>query len=172
MVDTALPIANGCYISDSLPVSAQCCVNWYPHINEAPSLAQEVLFGTPGIGDEIMDYVAAGPTRGAHKLGGYVCFVSGNTLYTIDQNRVIVSRGTIPGTGKLSFAANAYQLLILDPGGDGYIYNWFTEVLTEITDADFRANGSAVCVFCRRLFYLHHAFIRRRCREQVYCLRA
>ena len=49
MAITVLPIANGFYESDSLPISAQECVNWYPNIVQAPALAQETLFGTPGI---------------------------------------------------------------------------------------------------------------------------
>ena len=49
MPDVVLPIANGFYISDSLPISAQECVNWYPNIVQAPALSQETLFGTPGL---------------------------------------------------------------------------------------------------------------------------
>ncbi|GAG06996.1 unnamed protein product, partial [marine sediment metagenome] len=44
-----LPIANGFYASESLPISAQRCINWYPNIVQAQGLSQETLFGTPGI---------------------------------------------------------------------------------------------------------------------------
>ena len=49
MPKTILPIANGYYESDSLPISAQECINFYPNIVQAPALNQETLFGTDGI---------------------------------------------------------------------------------------------------------------------------
>ena len=44
-----LPITNGLYVSPSLPLSAQECLNWYPNISEAPALSAENLYGTPGL---------------------------------------------------------------------------------------------------------------------------
>ena len=44
-----LPIANGFYLSDSLPISAQECVNWYPNVPQTEGLGRQNLFGTPGI---------------------------------------------------------------------------------------------------------------------------
>ena len=49
MPKVILPIANGYYESDSLPISAQECTNLYPNIAQAPALNQETLFGTPGL---------------------------------------------------------------------------------------------------------------------------
>ena len=49
MPQTVLPIANGFYVSDSLPLSAQECTNWYPNIVQGVGLNQETLFGTEGI---------------------------------------------------------------------------------------------------------------------------
>ena len=49
MPKVVLPIANGFYESDSLPISAQECTNFYPNIAQAPALNQETLFGTPGL---------------------------------------------------------------------------------------------------------------------------
>ena len=48
MAITQLPIANGFYVSDSLPISAQECTNFYPNIVQAPALNQETLIGTAG----------------------------------------------------------------------------------------------------------------------------
>jgi hypothetical protein len=147
MVDTVLPIANGCYISDSLPVSAQCCVNWYPHINEAPALNQEVLFGTPGIADEV-DTGLTGVSRGAASFNEEVYFVIGTTLGKLDSAGVVTSIGAIAGTGQVSMASNNTQLMILNNIGNGYIYDRLLDTLEPIVDTDFDANGvPQICCF-------------------------
>jgi len=141
MVDTVLPIANGFYTSDSLPVSAQNCVNWYPHINEAPALNQEILFGTPGIGGEV-ETGLTGVSRGAASFNGEVYFVIGTTLAKIDTSSVVTSIGTIAGSGKVSMASNNTQLMLLNTTGDGYIYDRLLDTLEPIIDTDFDANGT------------------------------
>lgn len=141
MVDTVLPIANGFYTSQSLPVSAQACVNWYPHINEAPALNQEVLFGTPGIGGEL-DTGLTGVTRGAASFNSQVYFVTGTTLASIDTAGTVTSIGTIAGTGRVWMASNTTQLMLLNTSGDGYIYDRLLDTLEPIIDADFDANGT------------------------------
>lgn len=154
MVDTVLPIANGFYTSDSLPVSAQNCVNWYPHINELPALNQEILFGTPGItnGIEFSDE----PCRGIITFGDTlypdkVYFVNGNNLYSWDGTSpdvvyiVPTPVGGILGTGLVSMAISQSQLMIVVPGEDGYIvekgYGGSPDTVVLITDGDFKANG-------------------------------
>lgn len=49
MPRVVLPIANGFYRTDSLPISSQNAVNVFPVIEEAPSLSQETLRGCPGV---------------------------------------------------------------------------------------------------------------------------
>ena len=45
-----LPIANGFYNSDSLPVSHQECINWYPNIVEVQgALSPKTLLGKLGM---------------------------------------------------------------------------------------------------------------------------
>jgi hypothetical protein len=41
MSNIQLPIANGFYQSESLPVSAQQCVNWYPNVVQTQGLSQD-----------------------------------------------------------------------------------------------------------------------------------
>ena len=66
---TPLPIAHGSYLSESLPLSAQECVNWYPHVPDVPALAQEVLFGVPGISSvALAGGAAASANRGSHAM--------------------------------------------------------------------------------------------------------
>ena len=46
------------------------------------------------------------------------------------------------GVGRVSMADNGTQLLLLVPGGNGYIYNHVADTFAQITDADFTANGN------------------------------
>ena len=141
MPKVVLPIANGFYESDSLPISAQECTNFYPNIAQAPALNQETLFGTPGL-QQVAKASDLDNNRGAHEMNGVPYFVIGDTLYSMTSDFTLTSRGTITGTGRVSMADNGTQMLVLDPGGDGFIYNHTTTTLTQITDPDFTANGN------------------------------
>jgi len=144
-----LPIANGFYKSDSLPISHQECVNLYPNIVQAAGLGQETLFSTPGITQLTTagDYSAS--NRGSHVVGGIPYFVQGAVLYKLVKVGIgaaatfsLSSIGAISGAGRVSMADNGTQLMVLVPGGDGYIYNISTSTLSQITDSDFAANGN------------------------------
>lgn len=151
MPKVEIPIANGFYESESLPISAQECVNWYPNIVQAAGLSQETLFGTPGTSSLVSTGVIAEINRGAHVKNGVPYFVNGTTLYvlsrTVDPDFVeafsITSLGTVEGVGGVSMADNGTQLMILAPGGKGYIYDENAGTpFQEITDVDFTANGA------------------------------
>ena len=105
MPKTILPIANGYYESDSLPISAQECINFYPNIVQAPALNQETLFGTDGI-EQVAYASSLEINRGAHEMNGVPYFVIGNTLYSMDSSNVLTTRGTIAGSGLVSMADN------------------------------------------------------------------
>ena len=141
------PIANGFYVSDSLPISAQECTNFYPNIVQAPALNQETLIGTAGL-----TQVATTATpldtqlnRGAHEMNGIPYFVNGTNLYKLTESSGTYSTtnlGTIAGTSRVSMADNGTQLMVLVPSGNGYIYNHVTDTFAQITDSDFTANGN------------------------------
>jgi hypothetical protein len=141
-VTAPLPITNGFYVSSSLPISAQQCVNWYPRTEEAPSLAPETLIGTPGITLMLtfggIDYQC----RGLHEMAGILYAVAGDTLFRINADFSFDDLGTVSGSGRVSIADNGTQLMVLVPGGNGYIFNKDTEVFAQITDGDFDANGN------------------------------
>lgn len=148
MTLTPVPIANGFYVSDSLPISHQQCQNFVPVIQQAPSLSVSQLIGSPGI-RQIVDSGggAADVNRGMHKMGTFPYTVNGTVLYRIDRALVagvetfsLVSLGTVEGSNRVSMADNGTQLMILVPGGKGYIYS-VSGGFVEITDPDFRANG-------------------------------
>jgi len=136
-----LPIANGFYVSDSLPISAQECVNYYPNIVQAPALNNETLYGTPGL-EQVVTSGGIGANRGAHEMDGVPYFVNGTKLYKMSESYVLTELGTIPGASRVSMADNGTQLLVLIPGGNGYIYNHSTDTFVQITDSDFTANGN------------------------------
>lgn len=145
-----LPIANGAYLSDSLPISAQECTNWYPNIVQAPALSQETLLGTPGMYEVATSGEMAQVNRGGGPMAGIPYFINGDGLYRIDRT-VVGLVETFSTTkvgvldlagGRVSVADNGTQLCVLIPGGKGYVYvDGNPGTFTEITDADFRANG-------------------------------
>ena len=145
---TTLPLANGFYVSDSLPISAQECTNFYPNnIFQAPALNQETLFGTPGLEEVATTAVEldARVNRGAHTMNGVPYFVNGGYLYKLTESSgtyTATSVGAITGTTRVSMADNGTQLLVLVPGSDGFIYNHSTDAFAQITDSDFTANGN------------------------------
>lgn len=146
---TVLPITNGFYVSNSLPISAQECTNWYVVVESAPALAQETLRGTPGIEQVETSGTILQANRGCHTMAGVPYFVNGTKLYQLDQTQVIptevydlVDLGTVAGTARCSMADNGTQLMVLVPGGNGYIYNHVTDTFSQITDVDFTANGN------------------------------
>ena len=151
-----IPLGFGFYVSESLPISHQECVNWVPVIQTQPALSQRTLMGSPGI--ELLTSSGSESTdanRGAHVLSGVPYFINGNTLYRLDRaiisgeevfslTDLTSSSGSpinIDGNTRVSIADNGTQMMILPPGGTGYIY---TELggLVEITDPDFVANGN------------------------------
>lgn len=144
-----VPIGQGFYVSDSLPISHQECVNWIPVKQTTPALADTVLIGSPGIVQLATSGTAATEfNRGAHVLASIPYFINGTTLYQLTRTVVdgvetfsLVGLGTIEGTARVSLADNGTQLMILVPGGKGYIYS-VAGGLVEITDADFTANGN------------------------------
>lgn len=152
MPRVSLPIANGFYLSDSLPLSAQECVNWYPNIPQVQgALSQESLFGGAGIGQLLTTGVVKQINRGAHVKNGKPYFLNGTSLIRVDSSFDFdgveiftpVTLGVIPGEDRVSMADNGTQLMVLVPGGNGYIIDESSGTpFVQITDSDFVANGA------------------------------
>lgn len=150
MTVTPLPIATGFYVNRSLPIAAQECVNWYPTVVEGPGLSQEALYGTPGLNQLATSGVSKQENRGSHVKAGIPYFVNGDQLYTMTLTVVdgvdtfaMVALGTIADSGRVSMADNGTQLMVLVPGGNGYIYDESSgSPFLQITDVDFTANGA------------------------------
>ena len=147
-----LPIANGFYNSDTLAVSHQECINWSPNIVQVQgALSQETLIGTAGITQISTTGQVNQANRGSHVKAGLPYFLNGNTLIRVDRSvdlegLVIFTNttiGTIPGSERVSMADNGTQLMVLVPGGNGFIIDEsIIPIFQEITDPDFTANGN------------------------------
>jgi hypothetical protein len=141
---------DGQYQSDTLTISNQLNVNCYINIPQTQSFSQSNLFGTAGIGEISTTGLVRQENRGSHIKAGKPYFVNGDTLYRQDLATVAgvevftnVALGTVTGSGRVSMADNGTQLMVLIPGGSGYIVNEAAgTVFQEITATGFTANGA------------------------------
>lgn len=168
---TTLPIAQGFYVSDSLPVSSQRAVNWRPSVPQTSTITDANLFSTPGI-DGIIESAQTPPgaaldrCRGAHVLAGTAYFVIRNSLVRL--NRTIGSGGesfsltvigVIPGSERVFMADNGTQMCIVAvpdsiTSGASYIFTESPDTLTEITDVNFDGPASSV-IYIDGYFVFH-----------------
>lgn len=160
-----LPIANGFYVSDALPISAQRCVNWRPNVPQSPSSTDANLFGTEGI-SEIINGPAFERCRGAHVMAGNRYFVLSNRLVRLNRNIVegevaftLTELGFIAGVERVYMADNGIQLCIVaapdsSTPGISYIFTESPDTLTQITDANFDGPASSV-VYSNGYFIFH-----------------
>jgi len=148
-----VPISNGFYVLPSLPIANQECINWIPVLSEFPSLSQRQLLGSAGI--QLITDTGGGVAdvnRGFHVKNNIPYFVNGTLFYRLDRSvspegvETFTSTplGTVSGSTRVSMADNGTQLMILVPGGSGYIYDEddIGSEFQEITDPDFLANGN------------------------------
>lgn len=149
------------YQSDSLPISAQECVNLYLNPVETLSPTKKSLFVTPGL----VEVATAGTdvvNRGGHVFQDVPYVVNGTTLFRIDVSTdvfgvdtytaVDVSGGvSLPGTGRVIMSDNGSdgdQLCIVLPDQtnqfNAFIYTKDTNILVAISDGDFAGPVSSV----------------------------
>jgi len=138
MAEIELPIGGGFYQSESLPISAQRCIGWFPVIPQTEG-AKTALYNTPG---QNLFSTVNPVNRGAHVMSDVPFFVNQNTLYSIDSAGVATSLGAISGTGGVSMADNGTKLVIVVPNGLSYV--WDGTDLTTITDPDFITSDTVV----------------------------
>ena len=140
-----IPVGNGFYLSESLPVSQQFCRNMYPNYPETTAISNSQLFPCPGL-VEVADAGENQINRGSELLSDKPYFVCGQALYRLEPDLTLANLGEISGAGRVSMAENGTQLCIVVPGtGFGYIYDE-QNGLQQITDQDFTANGNAEIV--------------------------
>jgi len=143
-----VPFTDGFDQSVSLGAMNRQCTNWYPHFftetgPQGTLVREPRLFGTPGLTQlATTGAVVTEINRGSQLMAGVLYFVNGTSLYRLNADFTTTSLGTVAGNGKVSIAHNGIQIMVLAPGGNGYIYNKDTAAFTQITDPDFTANGN------------------------------
>ena len=142
MPRTAIPLPLGFYTSESLPFSAQRCVNWIPTMAEGGALNDRALLQVPGI-KQFSD-TAVSVNRGSWKMSGVPYFVNGNSLLSTSSTGSVTNHGAIEGDGRVSMADNGQYLVVLVPGAKAYAYDNIADELTEITDGDFIQSDTVV----------------------------
>jgi hypothetical protein len=160
MPTVSLPLGGHFYESDSLPISAQECINLYLNVPQAIAPTQENLFSTPGT-TEVTTAGTNTNNRGSHVFQGTPYVVNGDTLYRIDRaisatgvvsySSVDVSGGTsISGNGIVIMddnGAEGAQICIVAPDVTTQFNTWIYTVaggLVLISDGDFLGPATTV----------------------------
>lgn len=133
-----IPFIGQSYRHDSLPISAQRCLNIYAEKQPPGAKTQVSGHGPPGI--VTWATLGTGPIRGWKLLGGLLYVVSGPWLYSVTNAPTpVVTQlgGQISGSGVVSIADNGDEIVIVN-GTNGYIYDT-TSGFRIITDTDFHA---------------------------------
>ena len=128
------PILGSAYVARSVNAADNRMINMFPEV--VPEAGKEPAFLQRAPGLNYLATMGEGPVRGLWQFGNYGYAVSGTSLYKIDSDFNVVSKGTVSGTGQVSMVDNGTQLFIA-AGATGYIYNSSTDVFAQITDADF-----------------------------------
>jgi hypothetical protein len=116
-----IQFATQSYRSQSLPLSAQRCVNLYAEMQPKDAKSQVAVFGTPGLSE--FARCGTGPIRGMHLMNDAAHVVSGNQLYRLDSNgQSSLLGGVITGGGIVKMSDNGSQLCVVN-GVNGYIYS-------------------------------------------------
>ncbi len=154
-----LPIAQGFYVDESLPISSQQCVNFYPHIPQTKTITDGALIGVSGIDLIRIDNLIDGTNRGSNAMAGIPYFCNGSQLYDMSFTEDtygareytvtdVSGAETIDGSGRAVMANNGEQLCIVAPDAAGQFNAWIYTVaggLVQVSDGDFLGNASYVC---------------------------
>lgn len=138
----SIPLGLGSYENESIPFSAQRCVNLYAGIAQDSSLSPAKLEGSPGIAQ--FGTSGSGESRGAISMNSVFYYVSGYKLYSVNDLGSVTDLGTISGTERVLMAHNGEKLCVVVPGGLGYVYNATTATLAQITNVNYLTSDS-VC---------------------------
>ncbi len=143
-----LDIATGFYESESLPLSAQRCINLIPVIpqSQGAALNPNALFSRPGLKQFA---TLTGENRGAIKANNVPYFVNGTSLFSLNSLGASTNHGTIDGVARVSMATNTTvdgvtKIVIVVPGGKSYVFDTSSGTVVQITDADFKTSDTVV----------------------------
>lgn len=139
-----IPFATHSYKSPDLPVSAQRVMNAYAESEAQDAKKPVIVRGDPGV--TTFCTCGAGPIRGLHVLSDIAYAVSGQFLYSFDQNANVNLIGAgIGGSNIVSMDDNGTQLSIVN-GLAGWIYNKSSLVFQQVTDPDFNPANTVAAI--------------------------
>lgn len=140
MARVPIEIPLGFYQDESPALSAMRCINWIPTVSEGPALNVTSLKQPYGLSQ--FASTGLGACRGKWVVNEIDYSVSGNTLVSISSTGVVTTLGTITGTVRVDMADNGTFLVIVVPGGDGFVFDTSTSTLTQITDPDYQVSDT------------------------------
>lgn len=148
------PIAQGFYVDESIPVSAQRCNNFHVHIPQTKTITNGALIGSAGIEDSGVTYDEF-PIRGLHVMAGIPYYVVRDKLYKILYTEDVfgvrsyyriqvidnISTPLINGSGPVVMADNGVELMIVAPDDNdqhnAWVYNSSTLDFSRLGSANF-----------------------------------
>ena len=150
MANTTIPLGNKPYNSPYNSIGKEICHNLYLEqaISETAK-AQYYYLKIPGMRLLGTSATVDNPNKGACRgiftsTNNKTYVVNGNSLYELYQNGIKGFKGILTGsnswTSVVSFAENGYQLILVD-GTGGWIFDYKTETLVQITDEYFPGNS-------------------------------
>lgn len=132
MIWQPLPLPDGSYSDATKAWADQDVVCFLPTPAEAQGTRSPTKYvPTPGL--EVFASVGDGPHRGARDVEGKLFVVSGSALYQVATDGTATSRGTIPGTGRVSMTHNQVaggNQLVIGTVDNSYVYDTTTATLT------------------------------------------
>ena len=132
------------YTHDSLPLSAQRCINAYAETQPSSAKSRIAVRGSPGLRD--FATAGSGPIRGGIEMNEVVYVVSGSELYSIDSTGTETLLGTgITGIDPVSMDGNGFEVVITN-GVNGFSYLLSTATLAQISDPDFQIGNTVTCI--------------------------
>lgn len=135
-------ITGGYYKSDSIELSAQECINFYPQSPQTKNaLNHTSLFSTPGV--NLFTNVSNSGSRGMHLFNDILYAFNDTSVYRIAENGAVTNIGTIDAGARVSVANNGFVMAIIVPEtGNG----WFSDgnSIAPITDVDFAKPARSV----------------------------
>lgn len=138
MRKTPVPVIGGAYSDDALEWSAQDCLNLIPVVAErGDTRTPTKLVSAPGLRPVVQ---LSGAIRGMRNVEGKLFVVAGTNLVWVKADYSVRYLGTIPGAGRVSMTHNQINNgneLVVVNGSAGYVYNTYTETLTQISDDAF-----------------------------------
>jgi hypothetical protein len=127
------------YVSASVNVDCQRCVNLYPEMHPlGTGKEREVASLVPTPGLRLLQTIGSGPIRGTHTASNEEYFVvSGNKLYRVSSSWVATELGSLnTSSGPVSIADNGTHVVVVD-GTYGYVWTISPAGFAQITDPDF-----------------------------------